>query len=99
MVTMGGGYDCDVPTVVRDDCSKGEQTLELEGSRERGGEREMDSTGYRRQHGLELKTGWHMAKSGLRITTTRVESSGLPSDLWAGNIIIPISETRGTLKL
>ena len=52
MVTMGGGYDCDVPTVVRDDCSKGEQTLEIEGSRERGGEREMDSTGYRRQHGL-----------------------------------------------
>lgn len=42
MVTMGGGYDHDVPTVVRDDCSKGEQTLELEGSRERGGERERD---------------------------------------------------------
>lgn len=37
---------------------------------------------------LELKTGWHMAKSGLRITTTRVESSGLPSDLWAGNILL-----------
>lgn len=29
-----------------------------------------------------------MTKAGLRIITTRVESSGLPSDLWAGKVLL-----------
>ena len=42
-----------IPTVARDDCSEGEQTLELEAAgREGEREREMDSTGHQRQHGL-----------------------------------------------
>lgn len=40
-----------IPTVARDDCSEGEQTLELEAAG-REGEKEMDSTGHQRQHGL-----------------------------------------------